>query len=545
MLRVKTLGGFQLTWNDRPVSLGKQAGNNMVKLFMLLMLHKESGIARAELIRDLFYQPDAESDTGANLRITVYRLRQSLKKGGISCPEGEDYILIEQGIYRWNPQIPVSVDVLEFENLVLRAIDSSTSEESFRLGEQAFELYTGEFLPNLSSEEWVNGRQLQLMKTYRSLFMNQYHILESKGEYQQAYDLAKRGASLYPYEEYQVYMMDCLLAMKRYTEAMQLYDDTAAVYFREMGMEPSEEMRKRFDQMSNHIQVSQTTLEGIRQRLKEDVNAEHGPYYCALPSFIDNFRFVQRLLTRTGQSAYIEVVTLENLQNLPLEPGEKRTEEVARILEECISDKIRKGDMVTRYNGVTFLLLLMCTSEEGCRVVEDRIAQSFRSQCPFKKVRIGFRAFPVLDIDEIGSQDRGSRKGVVRLCIDGSGEVDIRGTAYTECQKEPIRFASFAQMLSGLNSYFDRVGYPQAENQLHSINQDTPPIYNIVGIQPVVSWEEMCKHKGAALTADLQVNHRRRSSWQGSIRLADQKEQYTFISELQLLKILEKGLKMK
>ena len=73
----------------------------------------EQGIPRRELIRQLFYQQSAEFDTGANLRITVYRLRRALKNAGIPCPEGEDYILSGRGLYRWNPSIPLSVDVVE------------------------------------------------------------------------------------------------------------------------------------------------------------------------------------------------------------------------------------------------------------------------------------------------------------------------------------------------------------------------------------------------------------------------------------------------
>ena len=121
MLKVKTLGCLQLIWDGQPVSLGKQAGNNIAKLFVILALQGEQGIPRRELIRQLFYQQSAEFDTGANLRITVYRLRRALKNAGIPCPEGEDYILSGRGLYRWNPSIPLSVDVVEFRDLAAKA----------------------------------------------------------------------------------------------------------------------------------------------------------------------------------------------------------------------------------------------------------------------------------------------------------------------------------------------------------------------------------------------------------------------------------------
>ena len=37
-------------------------------------------------------------------------------------------------------------------------------------------------------------------------------------------------------------MLDCLIARNHYDEAFQLYEDTTAMYFREIGMESSEAM---------------------------------------------------------------------------------------------------------------------------------------------------------------------------------------------------------------------------------------------------------------------------------------------------------------
>ena len=155
MLKVKTLGCLQLIWDGQPVSLGKQAGNNIAKLFVILALQGEQGIPRRELIRQLFYQQSAEFDTGANLRITVYRLRRALKNAGIPCPEGEDYILSGRGLYRWNPSIPLSVDVVEFRDLAAKAEAEPDRGASLRLGQEAFALCVGEFLPEFGSEEWV------------------------------------------------------------------------------------------------------------------------------------------------------------------------------------------------------------------------------------------------------------------------------------------------------------------------------------------------------------------------------------------------------
>lgn len=192
MLKVKTLGCLQLIWDGQPVSLGKQAGNNIAKLFVILALQGEQGIPRRELIRQLFYQQSAEFDTGANLRITVYRLRRALKNAGIPCPEGEDYILSGRGLYRWNPSIPLSVDVVEFRDLAAKAEAETDREASLCLGE---------FLPEFGSEEWVGRWQAEWERTFKELFLQQYGLMIQGGGHVRAYNLAKWAASLYPYEE--------------------------------------------------------------------------------------------------------------------------------------------------------------------------------------------------------------------------------------------------------------------------------------------------------------------------------------------------------
>lgn len=137
----------------------------------------EQGIPRRELIRQLFYQQSAEFDTGANLRITVYRLRRALKNAGIPCPEGEDYILSGRGLYRWNPSIPLSVDVVEFRDLAAKAETETDREASLRLGQEAFALCLGEFLPEFGSEEWVGRWQAEWERTFKELFLQQYGLM--------------------------------------------------------------------------------------------------------------------------------------------------------------------------------------------------------------------------------------------------------------------------------------------------------------------------------------------------------------------------------
>lgn len=149
-------------------------------------------------------------------------------------------------------------------------------------------------------------------------------------------------------------MLDCLIARNHYDEAFQLYEDTTAMYFREIGMEPSEAMKERLEKIQNANYASQTTLDRIREQLENNETWDYGPYDCPLPRFIDNYQFVKYTIQRSGQAASVLVMTMEDSRKVPLTPGEDPAVRLAQYqaLHERNSDMagwIRIPDTVIDY----------------------------------------------------------------------------------------------------------------------------------------------------------------------------------------------------
>ena len=64
--------------------------------------------------------------------------------------------------------------------------------------------------------------------------------------------------------------LDCLIALKRYQEAMEVYKQVVVQYFEEQGLPPSETMLQRFRLMSGQIRYTSDMLKDIENTLKEE-----------------------------------------------------------------------------------------------------------------------------------------------------------------------------------------------------------------------------------------------------------------------------------
>lgn len=399
---------------------------------------------------------------------------------------------------------------------------------------KTLEIYTGEYLPFFNTEEWVIARQVRLNKTYETLFQQIFVQLTEQEEYQQAYDIAAKASSLYPFNEYQTCMIESLLSMHSYEKAFQLYTDTAELYFSEMGLEPSPRMRALLDRMNQPIQYSGIAAERVRDILTEE-NSD-GAFYCSLPSFIDNYRFVSRLIERTGQSAYILLTVLEDAHQIPLAADGEKAKEAYAILKRALQSVLRKGDVFTSYNSCTFLSLLMCTNDKGCQTATKRILEKFKELNIHTRTRLSFRSFPVSFAEQTFarlSALHGNQE--LCVCIDRNDSLRIEGRVYNRFTEKPIIFTNITDFFLKLNLLYDRIGFPQSDRKIKSFRDDGESASISQPVRtPEYSAEQIMEHQGELLTFCLKVSQRRHLSWQGVMEVNDAGPVIPFNSELQL-----------
>lgn len=393
-LYVHVLGGFSITYGNVPVSFGRNHITKAIKLLQILLYEGEKGISREKLLEELYGREEL-ADVANNLRVTVYRLKKLLTDAGL--PQ-YDYVNIKKGIYQWSSPMETEVDARVFDKLLEEAEVQSSMKKKVELLKEACLLYGGDFLPDLSGDDWVIRESVQYKKKYSEALGKICDYLMKQGEYEEALRLCTPACEMYPFDEWQAVRIDCYIALNQYKLALKEYENTAKMFFEELGISPSTKMMKQFELMSSKVNYKAQAIKDIEKRLKEE-EEEDGPYYCNLPSFRDNYRLVSRIIERNGQSVFLMLCSITNGKGQPMENEEKLeilTQELFQAIKQCL----RRGDSFTKYSPSQFLILLVGTNKENCGMIFDRIKKCYAEEHKSRGQYLEYYLSSVADVDK-------------------------------------------------------------------------------------------------------------------------------------------------
>lgn len=393
VLEVRMFGGFQMSYAGEKFQVGKKQTAKAVRMLQMLLHAGPAGISREQLLENLFGH-EAETDRSNNLSVTVHYLRKLLRESRL--PK-ENYIQAKNGRYQFAGSFSVEVDALLF-GAALAEAKGKSEEERLGLLKKACRIYRGHFLPALSGEEWATVAGAHYQYLYTECMEELCRLLTARGEYEELFELCGRAASIYPFDEWQIWQMECLLAMKRFKEARELYDKTEVMYFDELDAAPLERMTEFFHKMSKEIQMETNNFNEIQMELKEE-GKENGAYFCPYPSFVDNYRMMCRVMERSGQSIYLMLCMISD-ERKKIQGASVQLKEASDKLAESIREALRRGDVFTRYNKNQFLVLLIGIRKEECPLIINRIDASFRRRVNSRLIHVTYRTASIAYVPE-------------------------------------------------------------------------------------------------------------------------------------------------
>ncbi len=376
-LQIQLFGGLTINYEGKNISIGKNKTSKYIQLLEIVWLSGDDGISKDSLV-SILYDREEQSNLNNSFNNLIYQMHKQLKKSGL--PD-YDYVVNVDGDYCIDENVDVQTDVISFEKCILAAREAGDDSSAIVFYRQAFELYTAELLPELSTQEWVIVKSIKLQKMYAECVVALGDFYAARNDYNSMLRVYKKAAALYPEDEWQIGVINALIGMEAYKEAYAVYDETVRYYTDELGITPSKDFIECYDKMSRQLVNMPSKILQIRDDILESretvVRGVGGAYDCSFPSFIDAFHILSRNMERSGQSVYMMLLTLVDYEGKKI-ANQAKLEIRSKLMQQAISNTLRQGDTYCKYSASQFLILLVGTSKESCKVVYRRVLSKYK-----------------------------------------------------------------------------------------------------------------------------------------------------------------------
>ncbi|MEL7314999.1 MAG: BTAD domain-containing putative transcriptional regulator, partial [Cyanobacteria bacterium J06559_3] len=228
-LMIRLLGGFSLIIDGQPVP---SFGTNRTQSFLTyLLVHRHMLRSRPQIAFALW--PDSpDSQARTNLRKELHNLRRHL-------PKADRFLQVEANTIRWQPQFPVWLDIVVFEQAIALAEGETDDAEKVRSLAKAVSLYAGDLLPALY-DEWLLPVREQFQQRFSQALTQLVKLLTQQGKYTAALTYAEQLLRLDPLKEstYQS-LMQLHDVLGDRAAAIQAYHQCMNVLREELGIDPN------------------------------------------------------------------------------------------------------------------------------------------------------------------------------------------------------------------------------------------------------------------------------------------------------------------
>lgn len=412
---VQMLGGFSITVGDEKLDLGSNSKANFLKLTEIVLLRGMGGVSKRDLIDGIFGHKSL-LDENNSLNNLLHQARTQLKKAGMP---GRKIIDGKRGVYapENNPDYEYILDVQEFEDVCLKAKSEKRDDKKLYYYQKAFGIFGGELLPEFATDYWVILESVRLKRLYDDVvdFLGK-HYKEAE-DFEALFDLYDKANKIYPDNGWQIEMIDALILRKEYKTAYELYTKCAHYYQDELEVPIPDALRSCYERLSDNVRVVTDDIRQIQaniirkdEKLKSEMGTRKiGAYLCPFTSFIDVYHVLRRNLERRGSSIFMMLCTLVDYEGKPIQNQEKLNAR-AEILQQSLSEGLRKGDVYTKYSSSQYLILLIGTKREDCAIIYQRLSRRVKelagSRAEFRYRIVSLAEIPgILDRSQQGEDE--------------------------------------------------------------------------------------------------------------------------------------------
>ncbi|MTR05492.1 hypothetical protein GMD88_02460 [Pseudoflavonifractor sp. BIOML-A6] len=383
---ITLLGGFTMNVDEEILTDEVNRSQKIWNVLSYLIVHRDRNVPQSEFIEQFW--PDENSSNPVNaLKTLLYRVRAMLEP---LFGADIDPILSQRGSYSWNRAIECSVDADEFERLCQKAAEARLSDEKrMELYRRADALYRGDFLPKLSNELWT----IPITARYHNLYLKSVKefaaLLEKHEAFEEMAAVCMRASLIDQLdEEIHILIVRALLRQGKDAAALAHYESATDLLYRNLGVRPSQELRALYTEIMAVEKGLETDLEVIQGDLREAA-ARPGAFVCEYGFFKEAYRLEARRAARSGQSVHVGLITV----SLP-DGGVPALNVLGATMDQLLQvmvGNLRRGDVVSKYSGAQFVVMLPAANFEDSTMVMERIVSAFYRQHRRNFLKLSYR----------------------------------------------------------------------------------------------------------------------------------------------------------
>ena len=390
-LRIRMLGEFSLSSGTQVMNDSDNRSKKVWLLLAYMIYYRSRPISQEELVNLLWGEEDRSINPLNALKTMFHRVRTALNQ--LSPSAGHTLIVRREGSYAWNTEIPISLDLDEFESLCKAARTAQSEDDRLALYRSALTLYQGDFLQKLSSEPWVVPIAAYFHNLYVQTVQDAIALLEAKGLKEEAIVFCRHGIQQEPYQEiFYQHLMRNLLDLGNHQEAAACYEEMRDLLFSSFGIMPSQELLVLYREATRMINDRAVSMDTLMEQLQEG-GGPQGALFCEYDFFRVLYQAEARALSRSGDAVHICLLSTA---------GEDGTELPKRSLDRCmenlqdlIRSNLRRGDIASRCSVSQFLLMLPRANYENSCMVCSRIVKTFARQYPHSPATLHYTVQPM------------------------------------------------------------------------------------------------------------------------------------------------------
>lgn len=372
---VSLLGGFALEVDGASLTDDINRSLKLWSVLAYLTLHRERAVPQSEFI-ELFWPDDHSSNPVNALKTLLYRIRAMLEPlfGQEIQP-----ILSQRGAYIWNPAVGCTLDIDRFEELCRLGGDTQrTAEERMASYREAVELYKGDLLPKLSNQMWLVPMAVRYHTAYIAAVKDFAVLLDEAALYEEMHEVCARASDLDNLDEgLHTLIVRALLRQGKDAAALEHYEKATDLLYRNLGVRPSEELRSLYKEIMATEKTLETDLGVIMNDLREAA-ARPGAFVCEYGFFKEAYRLEVRRAIRSGTCVHLCLITV----SLP-DGGMPQLKVLSNTMDQLLDvlvNNLRRGDVVSKFSGAQYVIMLPAANYEDSNMVMDRVVRAFYQQ---------------------------------------------------------------------------------------------------------------------------------------------------------------------